>query len=99
MKQKKSNNEREGYILILTMMILAAMITVITHMFVRSTTYTPFMNTMINRQRAKQLAFGGIQVAIAQLARPDKQQDGSEQDASKQGSTGQGEDSLDGAGT
>lgn len=76
---KFKQNKKEGYILVLTMVVLAAIITLITYMFIRSSTYASYMHTMIQRQKAKQLTFGGVQVAIAQLAHPDEQ----EKDAKK----------------
>lgn len=65
---KQYSRQKEGYILLLSTIILSATIAVVTYMFTRGATYMPFMHTMIQRQKAKKLAFGGIQVAIAQLA-------------------------------
>ncbi len=60
---------QQGYILILTLLITSAAIAVVTYIFNRGSVHVPFMQTMIEREKAKMLAMSGVQIAIAQLSR------------------------------
>ena len=60
--------KNSGYVLIFSLLMLSMVVTVATYLFVKARTFVPFMHTMIDRERAKLLAYGGIQVAVAQLA-------------------------------
>jgi hypothetical protein len=66
------NNERSarpGYILLLTLLMLAASVMVVTYISTRGSAYLPFMQTMVDREKAKFIVLGGVQVAIAQLSK------------------------------
>ena len=67
MKLVERHNQ-SGYILLLTLLMLSASVAIVTYIFVRGSTYTRFAQTMIDREKAKLMAFGGIQVAVAQLS-------------------------------
>ncbi len=60
----KSNN---GYIFILTLMMIATATVIGTYIFIRGSFYVPYMHTMIQREKAKELALGGLQIAVSQL--------------------------------
>jgi len=72
MKLKLFKNEN-GMVLIFTLLILSV-ITVLTQQLVRSVVVgAAFNQTMINREKAEMLAFGGINLAMHQLTqKPDK---------------------------
>src|SRR5438094_631949 len=64
----KHMQSKQGYILILTVMIIAGITAIVTSIFNRGVVYVPFAHTMIAREKAKMLALGGVAVAQAQLA-------------------------------
>ncbi len=67
MKQQH-NNASQGYILVLTLIILSIMVIMVTQLFNKGRTHLYFAKTMIEREQAKQIALGGIQLAMNQLA-------------------------------
>jgi hypothetical protein len=66
--KSKSN----GYVLVLALMILSVLIFIVTRMFYNSSSHTAFTYTVINREKAKQLALSGVQLAIGRLSIPEK---------------------------
>ncbi len=60
------HNEK-GYILVLTMMLISMAAIVATQLFHKSTVQMHFDQVMIEREKAKMLALGGIELAIGQL--------------------------------
>ena len=65
MKYKKN---ADGYIMIFTLLIVGAAMMVVTYVGHRGSFYLPFSTMIAERAKAKALALGGIQVAIAQLS-------------------------------
>jgi len=65
---KKQNH---GYILIVTLLMIASMTAIGTYIYLRSTVFLPFMRTVYDREKAKMLALGGLQIAIQQLSQFD----------------------------
>jgi hypothetical protein len=63
-----SNARQHGYILVLAVMILALCMAIVSRLLVRGTVQEAFAHTMIEREQAKQLALGGIQLALSQLS-------------------------------
>lgn len=61
------NNASQGYILVLTLIILSIMVIMVTQLFNKGRTHLYFAKTMIEREQAKQLALGGLQLAMNQL--------------------------------
>ena len=59
---------KPGYIFILTLMVMALAVVVVSYIFNSGAIHVPFTKTMIDREKAKQLAFSGIQIAISQLS-------------------------------
>ena len=58
---------RQGYILVMTLMIISISVVLVSYMFNRQASYVPFMEAMAQREKAKMLALGGIQLAISAL--------------------------------
>lgn len=58
-----------GYILVFSMLTLAGLTAMATYLVTRASVYVPFVRTVIDREKAKLVALGGVQVAMAQLAR------------------------------
>jgi hypothetical protein len=82
MKQIK-NNVRNGYIMIFTLLAVAAAMVVVTYVGYRGSLYLPFAQMSVAREKAKEIALGGVQVAMAQLAKTAKKE-GKEGEKEKQ---------------
>lgn len=61
--------KKQGYILIFTLLIIAAVMIITTYITVRSRIYIPFVRMAINREKAKILALSGLEIARAQLSK------------------------------
>jgi hypothetical protein len=70
MKQNKP-----GYILILTLMAIALITTIITKMYYQSSAYLPLADLVVKRQKAANLALGGLQMALSKLNGPQNQEE------------------------
>ncbi len=64
-----------GYMILLTLMIASAAVAAVTYLARKTTVYVPLAAAAIEKEKAAQLAFSGIQVALSQLAgkKPDKE--------------------------
>lgn len=62
------NTRQPGYILALTLMILALAIIITTQMFNKGMVHSVYAKTVMDREKGKQLALGGVQVALSMLA-------------------------------
>lgn len=60
-------NQKNGYILVLTLMIISILVIVVTRMFYAGSSQTIISRTMVDRLKAKQLALSGVQLAISRL--------------------------------
>ena len=60
-----------GFILITTLIILSLAMVLVSFIINRSTVFFPLAQTVIEREKAKELAFGGLQLASSQLAYAD----------------------------
>src|SRR5579872_480092 len=67
-----SASAKTGYIMIFTLLIVGAAMMIVTYVGHRGSFYLPFSYMITAREKAKMLALGGVQVAIAQLALVDK---------------------------
>lgn len=65
--------QQSGYVMVLALMVIALMVTLVTIMAQKSSVHLHYMKTMINREKAKNLAFSGIQIAMSQLANAEKE--------------------------
>lgn len=65
--------------MIFTLLVIAAAMVVVTYVGRRGSFYLPFSHMILAREKAKMIALGGVQVAIAQLAKSSaKPQEGAE---------------------
>lgn len=75
-----------AYIMIVTLMIIAVSVVLVTYLTHKSRVYFPYAHMVVDRYRARALAFGGIQIAMSQLAlatNPKQEQKSSAQQAQK----------------
>lgn len=70
------HHKKNGYILILSLMIISLAVTLVTYIFYIGSVQMPFSYTMIHREKAKMLALSGIQIAIAKLSQEIEIKDG-----------------------
>jgi len=63
----KSNNQ-PGYILVFSLMFIALLVMLAIRISDRGRVHVSYVKTMIDRERAKMLAFSGLQIAMTQLA-------------------------------
>jgi hypothetical protein len=64
---KPINTINDGYILVMTLLIIALATLMTTIMFNRGSSYIPYVHTVIDRQKSIMLAFGGLALAESQL--------------------------------
>lgn len=69
MKKINRCHARGGYIMIFTLLVVAASMVIVAYVGRRGSVHAPFMKMAIDREKAKLLALSGVQVAIAQLAK------------------------------
>lgn len=91
MNQKRNNH---GYIMIFTLLIIGAAMMIVTYIGHRGSFYLPFSSMIIAREKAKMLALGGVQVAIAQLAQSDKKDEKGKAQEDKTEPTQEGEEAA-----
>jgi len=60
--------QRPGYVMVFSLMMIAIIIVLITAVVDRSRVHVHYMKTIIDREKAKSLAWSGVQVAMSQLA-------------------------------
>lgn len=63
-----NRHNRSGYILILTLMIISVCVTIVTYLTTKSMVYSSLVRIMNEREKARQLAHAGIQLAFSQLS-------------------------------
>src|ERR1700722_16640192 len=66
----KIQSQSSGYILLLTLMMISLCVVLVTYIFNKGAVEVPFSYAMIKREKAKQLALSGIQMAMSQLGKP-----------------------------
>lgn len=62
------NHARSGFIIPLVFVLASAIIVVATALFVTGSIYVPYLKSTVEQEKARFLALGGIQIAVAQLA-------------------------------
>jgi len=65
---------QRGFIMLTTILLVALLTALSTYLFQRSMVHVPYMNTMVNREKARMLALSGIEIAIGQIIEPDKEE-------------------------
>lgn len=81
--KKPLHIKSEGFILVLTLIILSIMVIMVTQLFNRGRTHFYFARTIIEREQAKNIALGGIQLAMSQLAIEQEEAEDEKQGADK----------------
>jgi hypothetical protein len=64
----KIEHNKPGYILALTLALMALFMFIATYVSNKGLIFSSFSKTMVDREKARQLAYGGIQLAISQLS-------------------------------
>ncbi len=64
----KHTHSSSGFILILTLSLIALSVILVAYINNKSSGYIPFARLAVDRQKAHALAYGGIQLALSQLA-------------------------------
>ena len=59
---------KPGYIMILTLMIISVSIMIVTYLTTKGMVYSALVRTMTEREKARQLAASGIQLAFSTLS-------------------------------
>lgn len=68
-------HNKSGFILPLTISIIGLAIALVTYMVNNGLAFTPAAKVMIEREQARMLARGGIEIAMSQLSTPDKKEE------------------------
>jgi hypothetical protein len=63
-------NNKPGYVLVMTLLMLSILVIVVSRLFYKASAYSGFSTTIIESQKAKQLALSGIQLAISRMSIP-----------------------------
>lgn len=61
---------KPGYILLLSLLMLSILVIVSSRLFFKAAAYNAFSSTIIESQKAKQLALSGLQLAISRISVP-----------------------------
>ena len=65
---RRVNIHQQGFILVLTMMLLSIVVLLVTQLFHKGSVHIHFDQAMIHREKAKSLALGGISLALSQVS-------------------------------
>jgi hypothetical protein len=71
MGRMKTRYSSSGFVLVTTLMIVSLAVVLISFIINRSTVFFPLARTTIDREKAKELALGGLQFSLSQLAYAD----------------------------
>jgi len=64
-------SKQPGFILVLTLMMTALAVIVVSYLINRSSAFVPVAKVLTDREKAQQLALGGVQLAISKIAYAD----------------------------
>lgn len=64
--------QKPGYVIPLTLSIIALSITIVSYIYIRSAVYVPYMSLMAKREQAKMLALGGVNIALSEILQKNK---------------------------
>ena len=67
----KTQCASHGFVLVTTLLILSLAVVLISFLINRSTVFFPLARITIDREKAKELALGGLQLALSQIAYAD----------------------------
>lgn len=69
----KYTNSKSGFIIPLTLMILSISIMIVSYIYIRTAVFVPYIDVMAKREQAKMLAMGGVNIALEQMLKKDKE--------------------------
>lgn len=70
MMHQSLRHTQHGFIMLTTLLLVALLTALGTYISQRSVVHIPYMNTMVNREKARMLALSGIEIAIGQIIEP-----------------------------
>lgn len=65
-------HHQKGYIIIMTMLIIALGVAIVTYIYKKGTLYNPLAQLAAHKEKARMLTMSGLQIALAQLGEPSK---------------------------
>lgn len=63
-------HQKKGYIIIMTMLIIALSVAIVTYIYKRGTLYNPLAQLAAHKEKARMLTASALQIALAQLGEP-----------------------------
>lgn len=66
--------QKSGFVIPLTLMIISLSVVIVSYIYVRSVVFVPYINVTAKREQAKMLALGGVNIALEQLNKKDKEE-------------------------
>lgn len=72
--QKPLCYAHHGFIMLTTILLVALLTALGTYFFQRGMVHIPYMNVMVNREKARMLALSGVEIAVGQLIEPEKEE-------------------------
>src|SRR3990167_1908543 len=81
-RSKATAVSKDGYILVLTLLVTSVLTIIVTQIFFQSNTTNTLTDTLIKREKAKVLAISGIQLAIDRLSIEKKKEEERKQEPS-----------------
>lgn len=63
-------HQRKGYIIVMTMLIIALAVAIVTYIYKRGTVYNPLAQLIAHKEKARMLTMSGLQIALAKLGAP-----------------------------
>ncbi len=86
------DTQKPGYILVFALIIIAITTALATYVYNRGTIFVAYTGTILDQERAKQLALGGVDIAYAQLNYEEKKEDKEKKGAAAAGQETSGEE-------
>ncbi len=63
-------HQKKGYIIVMTMLIIALAVAIVTYIYKRGTVYNPLAQLIAHKEKARMLTMSGLQIALAKLGAP-----------------------------
>ena len=76
-------HNRDGYMILLAMMFIAARVVLVTRLVQKCSIYTSYVETVCARERAQNVAMSGLNIALAQLGGPPKKENENKEEGGK----------------
>lgn len=62
--------QKKGYIIVMTMLIIALAVAIVTYIYKRGVLYNPVAQLTVHKEKARMLTTSGLQIALAKLSAP-----------------------------